>query len=71
MALETLIDMMDVPDSRKRIKPGNVTWLIANLGARNANHPKYREAMRGLYAIALKANLLDRKGREEAKKFED
>jgi len=39
--LETITMYMDVPSFRRR----NVRWLRKNLKKRNADHPKYEDAM--------------------------
>jgi len=46
--LEKIVKKMDVPDFRCR----KVAWLSKNLSVKNANHPKYDEAMALVKSLA-------------------
>lgn len=38
-ALATLLDMMDIPSSRKEPTQANLRWLMRNINVRNESHP--------------------------------
>ena len=43
-ALATLLDMMEVPESRKDGTKRNVNWLRRNLAVQNSSHPMFQTA---------------------------
>lgn len=44
---------MDIPDSRRELKPEDLLWLSRNLGINNSEHKKFRSAMR-LISLCIK-----------------
>lgn len=40
-ALKTFLDMMNVPEKRKKLTHSDVLWLCRNLAAQNSNHPMF------------------------------
>jgi hypothetical protein len=42
---------MDVPPSRVNLTDGDIRWLARNIGFRNQNHPRFREAVRLLHDL--------------------
>lgn len=43
--LKNILKTMDIPENRKQITFGNLNWMRRNLGFRNAQNPKFKEAM--------------------------
>ena len=44
-ALGTILDMMEVPASRKEVSsPANARWLLRNLAVQNSAHPMFATA---------------------------
>lgn len=42
--LEEILTTMDIPENRREINFGNLSWMIRNLAIRNRNHPDFEEA---------------------------
>lgn len=42
--LEEILTTMDIPENRREINFGNLSWMIRNLAIRNGNHPDFEEA---------------------------
>lgn len=42
--LEEILTTMDIPENRREINFGNLSWMIRNLAIRNGNHPNFEEA---------------------------
>lgn len=42
--LEQILATMDIPENRREINFGNLSWMIRNLAIRNRNHPDFEEA---------------------------
>ena len=45
--IERLIEIlstMDIPENRRPINFGNLSWLTRNMAIRNRNHPDFKEA---------------------------
>ena len=50
--LKTLLESMDVPETRRDItKPGNVRWLQRNIAIKNSNNTALREVFRLLRSM--------------------
>lgn len=43
-ALATMLDMMDVPESRREQSDTNLRWLTRNIAVRNGEHPMVQPA---------------------------
>lgn len=44
--LQKMLTTMDIPDFRREVNFGNISWMIRNLGVRNRDNENYEEAMR-------------------------
>lgn len=42
--LEQILATMDIPENRREINFGNLSWMIRNLAIRNGSHPDFGEA---------------------------
>lgn len=42
--LEEILTTMDIPENRREINFGNLSWMIRNLAIRNGNYPDFEEA---------------------------
>lgn len=42
--LEQILATMDIPENRREINFGNLSWMTRNLAIRNRNHPDFEEA---------------------------
>lgn len=42
--LKELLSTMDIPNNRREINLGNLSWLTRNVAIRNRNHPDFKEA---------------------------
>lgn len=42
--LKEILTTMDIPENRREINFGNLSWMIRNLAIRNGNHPDFEEA---------------------------
>ena len=50
--LKTLLESMDIPETRRDItKPGNVRWLQRNLAIKNSNNTALREVYKLLRSV--------------------
>lgn len=60
--MDQLPQDINVPDHKRDItKPGNIVWLIENLGKRNARHPQFQVLMQTLLIHAGQKNLMPAK----------
>ena len=39
-----ILSTMDIPENRRPINFGNLSWLTRNMAIRNKNHPDFKEA---------------------------
>lgn len=42
--LKEILVTMDIPENRREINFGNLSWMIRNLAIRNRKHPDFEEA---------------------------
>lgn len=42
--LEQILATMDIPENRREINFGNLSWMTRNLAIRNGKHPDFEEA---------------------------
>lgn len=42
--LKQILATMDIPENRREINFGNLSWMTRNLVIRNRNHPNFEEA---------------------------
>ena len=42
--LTEILSNMDVPEAKREINLGNLSWMTRNLAFRNKNHPNFKEA---------------------------
>lgn len=42
--LSEILSTMDIPEIRREINLGNLSWLTRNMAIRNRNHPDFEEA---------------------------
>jgi len=45
VALQTLLQPFDIPESRRELTSANIRWLSRNLAIRNGNNPMFETAM--------------------------
>lgn len=44
--LEQILSTMDIPEYRREINFGNISWMTRNLSFRNRDNENYEEAMK-------------------------
>jgi hypothetical protein len=49
--LKEILGSMDVPQAKLNLSDGDMRWLGRNIGVRNQEHPRFREAVRLLYDL--------------------
>lgn len=54
--LSEILSTMDVPEIRREINLGNLSWLTRNMAVRNRSHPDFEEA-RGLVKNLFKEEM--------------
>lgn len=42
--LSEILSTMDIPEIRREINLGNLSWLTRNMAVRNRSHPDFEEA---------------------------
>lgn len=42
--LSEILSAMDIPEIRREINLGNLSWLTRNMAVRNRSHPDFEEA---------------------------
>lgn len=55
--LSEILSTMDIPEIRREINLGNLSWLTRNMSIRNRNHPDFEEAwnlVKKLFKEAMK-----------------